>query len=632
MKTITSAICPASCQLAEVLESNSSGLPATPTASWQLAGQLCRSSILLLALALLMAGTALAQRATGVINGRVVTEDGQPVRHASVGLFGMGAERQTFGGRLAILTDEDGNFQADGLDPMPYRVVATAPGYVTSGNNKIADPSNPRPANYVYVGESITVTMVRGGIITGKITNASGDAVIGAAIKVERVRDEAGRPTKEQSQFFGAPRQTDDRGVYRVYGLLPGGYIVSIGGGRSYSPRATPFEGRLPVYYPSATRDTATEVAVRSGEETAGVDIRYRAERGSAISGKVTGAPVEARSGMVINTSSIVLRQAATGTVVNTTFISPMSDQNGYAFYGIPNGEYELIASRTPQGDEASLASAPRRVVVNGRDVSGVDLAMSALASLAGTVTVEKASQPGGEQKCEGKRESYVNEVVVTARRDDPTEKPNEKDDSPTANFGESPVGVPSEQGAFTIRALKAGRFRLIAQLPDERWYVKSIGTGVTAGAAQNPAASDLARDGMSVKAGERLSGIKLTIANGAAGLKGNLTVAAGAKLPARIRVFLLPAEAEAKDDLLRFAEVNAEDNGTFSFANLAPGKYLLTARAIPDAESADKPPKPVAWNAAERVKLRKEAEAVNAVVEVKACQRLADFTVRFTK
>jgi hypothetical protein len=138
------------------------------------------------------------------------------------------------------------------------------------------------------------------------------------------------------------------------------------------------------------------------------------------------------------------------------------------------------------------------------------------------------------------------------------------------------------------------------------------------------------------LKAGEKLSGVQVIVAEGAASVKGKLTAApdakGGTKLPARIRVYLLPAEPEAKDDLLRFAEVKAEDDGAFNFANLAPGKYLLTARAIPEAESNDKPPKPVAWNGVERAKLRKEAEAANAAIELKTCQREADFKLRFPK
>lgn len=582
-------------------------------------------TVLFLALAvlLLIASPAWAQRATGVITGRVITEDGQPVRHASVSIGGMGGKRQTFSGRLAIITDDDGNFQADGLDAMPYQIGVTAPGYVMLPGGKTVDQASPRPTNYAYVGESVTITMVRGGVITGRITNVAGEPVIGAVVKAERVRDEAGRPIKEQGLFFSAPRQTDDRGIYRLYGLMPGSYIVSIGGsGRNFGPRTTPYENRLPVYYPSATRDTAMEVTVRSGEEAGSIDIRYRAERGFAVSGKVLGLPTEARtSGMIITTSSILLRQPGTGSVIASTFIAPIADQNNaYAFYGVPNGEYEAVATRSPQGDEPALESTPRRVTINGTDVTGVDLTMAPLGSLAGTVTIDKAS--ASEQKCEAKREFYLNEVVVGYRRDEATEK----DDSGASIFSASPVGVPDEKGAFTLRGLKAGHYRLTSQLPDENWYVKSISMPGT------PMPTDVGRNGVMLKAGERLTGVNATIASGAAGLKGKITAAAGIKLPPRVRVYLLPAEPEAKENLLRFAEVKADDNGAFIFSNLAPGKYLLTTRPIPETEPTDKPAKPAFWEMTERAKLRKEAEAANSTVELKACQRVADFTLRLGK
>ena len=134
----------------------------------------------------------------------------------------------------------------------------------------------------------------------------------------------------------------------------------------------------------------------------------------------------------------------------------------------------------------------------------------------------------------------------------------------------------------------------------------------------------------MSIKVGDKITGLAVTLAEGAAGVKGN--VVSTGQLPSRLRVHLLPAEPEAKDDLLRFAETLTDDNGAFNFAHLAPGKYLLLARTVPDTEPSDKPAKPVAWDALERAKLRKEAEAANSVVELKTCQRVADFSLRWVK
>lgn len=568
-------------------------------------------------------GSVCAQRAPGTITGRVVTEDGQPVAHALVTVVGTGTgARRVVMGRTAVITDEEGRFQADGLDPMPYSIFARAPGYVTLPAQGTRDPWGGNQTQYRFLGESVTITLTRGVVITGRVTNAAGEPVIGVAVRGVRVRDAEG-------QRFAAPggtftRQTDDRGVYRLYGLLPGAYVVSAGGsGQGFSPRQTPYDGRMPIYHPSATRDTATEVMVRSGEEASGVDIRYRGERGFAVSGKVINAPVGLpTTGGIISVTGIALRQTATGAIIASTAIQSNNETASYAFYGVPNGEYEVVANWSAR-DEDGLAAAPRRITVNGRDVSGIDLTLAPTATVNGKVILEKLLADAAGQKCAAGPVRYVDEVIVHVRVDDA----NAKEDAPGAfAAGGRGIGVPSEKGDFTIRNLKAGRHRFAAQLPDENWYVKASKQTLAAGTY------DVARHGLTLKAGERAAGVQLTVAYGAARVQGKVTAAEGASLPRRLRVHILPAEVEAKDDLLRFAETRAESDGAFSFGHLAPGKYLLIARPIPDSETSDRPAPPLAWDLAERAKLRKEAEAAQVVVELKSCQRVADYALRYGK
>lgn len=52
-------------------------------------------------------------------------------------------------------------------------------------------------------------------------------------------------------------------------------------------------------------------------------------------------------------------------------------------------------------------------------------------------------------------------------------------------------------------------------------------------------------RAGLTVKSGDKLIGLRLTIASGAAMLKGKITVAENTKLPTRLHVHLIPAEAK---------------------------------------------------------------------------------------
>src|SRR5215510_6355666 len=551
----------------------------------------------------LCTASSFAQRASGAITGRVVTDDGQPVRHATISISSMGGVGRS-AGRLTVVSDEDGNFQAEGLDPVPYTISATAPGL-------LLDPKKRRETNYSFVGQPVTITMMRGGVITGKVTSATGDPIIRIAVRAIRVRDETGRADNTAVGNFRPQRMTDDRGVYRLYGLAPGSYLVSAGGSNMNSSRqATPYHGRITTYHPSATRDAATEVKVIGGDEVSGIDIRYRAERGFAISGKVISG-----SSRQETSANISLRNPATGAVIATTFLSRESGQSGYAFYGVPNGEYLIMSTRGGFNDASSMSATPRRVTVNGRDVPGVDLTLAPDAAIEGTVAIEKVSSA---EKCVNPRESYLEEIIVRAKRDDA----GEKTDPPYSFYSAMNFIGLNDKGVFAIRNLRPGRHRIDIQLPGENWFLKAMTmTGAT------PAIDP--RNGVTLKSGDRVTGLTIILATGAAGLKGKIISGGNAGLPSRLRAHLVPAEALAKDDLLRFAETPVEGNGAFSFANLAPGKYLITTREIPGSEAPDEPARPVAWDAAERVKLRKEAEAAKVEVELKACQRVSDFELK---
>ena len=100
---------------------------------------------------------------------------------------------------------------------------------------------------------------------------------------------------------------------------------------------------------------------------------------------------------------------------------------------------------------------------------------------------------------------------------------------------------------------------------------------------------------------------------------------------PVRLHVHLIPAEPQANDNVLRFAETNADADGAFTFTHIEPGKYFVFARTILDSESGDKSLRPHTWEPTERKKLRKEAEASNFVIELKPCQQIVGYALRLT-
>ena len=155
------------------------------------------------------------QPITGTIDGKVVNESGQPMSGAavSVRLVSSGIGRST-------IADQEGNFRVNGLETGLYAVSANTPAYTNA-------PGDPDAPKYYRLGDSVRVDMVRGGAITGTVTNAMGEAVISVRVRAQMIRDAKGRAARFSGTF---EQQTDDRGVYRIYGLPPGTYLVFAGG------------------------------------------------------------------------------------------------------------------------------------------------------------------------------------------------------------------------------------------------------------------------------------------------------------------------------------------------------------------------------------------------------------------
>jgi Carboxypeptidase regulatory-like domain len=130
------------------------------------------------------------------------------------------------------------------------------------------------------VSDRITITMIKGAVITGKVTTAEGEPVSGAQIGLEMVRDGKGGPVgRGETEFLAS---TDDRGVYRLYGLAPGTYVVFTRHNLTgrIATYGEDYGAIVSTYHPSSRRETATSVAVSSGGESSGIDIRYRGDRG----------------------------------------------------------------------------------------------------------------------------------------------------------------------------------------------------------------------------------------------------------------------------------------------------------------------------------------------------------------
>jgi hypothetical protein len=82
--------------------------------------------------------------------------------------------------------------------------------------------------------------------------------------------------------------------------------------------------------------------------------------------------------------------------------------------------------------------------------------------------------------------------------------------------------------------------------------------------------------------------------------------------------VHLVPAEEAAADDVLRYAETDVQNDGSFELRRLAPGKYFLLTRQAPEKDQS----RPLAWDSRERMELRREAQSQQRQLELRSCEQ----------
>ncbi|HEV8427060.1 MAG TPA: carboxypeptidase-like regulatory domain-containing protein [Pyrinomonadaceae bacterium] len=524
---------------------------------------------------------------TGSITGTVVIENGQPLRNALIYVRTFSSARPA----QSAMTDSEGKFELNGLEPSTYQIFARHSVYTLL-------PRDEGTANNYHIGDSVKLVMVKGGVITGTVTMQTGEPVIGVRVRAAAVS------TNENVQ----ERFTDDRGVYRLYGLPSGKYVVwAGGGGGAYSGGA--YDNDVPTYAPASPRDTAAEIDVRAGDETTNVDIRYRGEPGRIVSGTVNSS-ISGISGVLVT-----LTPADGGSQVVGV---PPGERQGFVLYGVDDGEYTLTARSLQQSGELAI-SPPKRISVRGADVTGVELSLKPLGSVSGQVVLEELKT----KECGMREPLMLTETLVSAwHKQDEAAKAQ-----PKFVWG---LGAPANadaQGNLILQNLAPGNYYFVTRFVAQSWYLQSI--SIPSASAQEPKKTvDATRVWTTVKIGDRISGLKITLAEGAASLSGQIELAEGEALAEKLFIYLVPAEKESADEVLRFYAAPVDSEGKITLKNLAPGRYWLLGRPaieggltklrLPDETDS-------------RAKLRREAEAGKTEIELKPCQNVTDYRLKLS-
>lgn len=171
--------------------------------------------------------------ATGTVRGRVLDEDGEPVRNAVI--MAMLADGKGYG---RSRSNDRGEFELDGLTPGSTRLMASD-GEPQSGTSILRKPGSkddepPGELVEVVANEVVETTMIvesRSGRITGIVKDDSGAPVVDAFVDVERMSESAGASVaaarRSARWSWGTePALTDEDGRFVLTGLADGKFIV----------------------------------------------------------------------------------------------------------------------------------------------------------------------------------------------------------------------------------------------------------------------------------------------------------------------------------------------------------------------------------------------------------------------
>lgn len=486
--------------------------------------------------------SAVDKAATSTISGKV-TVGGKGLSGVVVGLV-ISDQYHFRPTRFRATTDEDGNYRITKVPPGTYDVRPASPAFVaTEGRKSLIVGTN-------ETVENIDIALERGGVITGTVTDADGRPVIEETVHVSAA-------TRAQPLGYLPNVRTDDRGIYRAYGLPAGSYVVSAGSDtHSYVASRRRETGHQRTYHPSAVDPAAaTVIDVSEGSEAINVDI---ALRGGARAYSARGRIIDSDSGQPMPKTrvgvQVFLRHGASA----SRDVAESTKDGEFKVENLAPGKYAVYSEPSPDSDWYSEAV---QFEVIDRDVEGLVIKTARGASVSGVVILEGTDDTKVRANLLASR--IVGQIV-------------------DGYIGRSDLSATiNPNGSFRITGLAAGRLMLHLQSREPFRLIR------------------LERDGMvyprgvEIKEQEQVTGLRVVVGYANATIRGVIRPPTDLELPATARLRVVVRRME--DPGTYGAPVEADARGHFRFQGLLPGTYEVVGSVFMNAPPAQSPAIPPA-------------------------------------
>jgi protocatechuate 3,4-dioxygenase beta subunit len=479
----------------------------------------------------------------GSISGRVTIKDkGAPgvaigLRKGDVYTLGEGFQRAT--------TDQDGFYRISNLAPGSYSIVICAPAFVAPEARDLSKQKSVLVAEGENV-EGIDFSLIRGGVITGRVTDADERPVIDQQVNVYQA--EMFDQKVQRSVYAVGSVQTDDRGIYRVFGLAPGRYKVAVG--RSDNELNVTYNQNRNVFYKQvfhpdvSDQSKATVVEVSEGGEANNIDITV----GRTLQTfSASGILIDEHSQPVPNLRFGFQRQL--GQRLEYMNNSAIANSRGeFIGEGLAPGHYVVFMFGSPTSELRPIE--PFTFDIVDHDVTGLVVKLTRGVSISGIVVLENNDQAVFTKLLQLQLRAYG---VISVGNG--------------ATLAQSAISPLGADGSFRLTGLPAGNINMLfatpgAPLPPKGFTI----TRIERDGVVSPR-------GLEVKDGDQLIGVRVFVSYGSATLRGVVTIENGT-LPQKGRIFARLTKQGNPN--LNLRPMAVDERGHFLMEGVPGGTYDL--------------------------------------------------------